>query len=59
VNISAWRALGCELEHGLKSDALHQIARENGGQNDPLGGHYKKYLRVVGWLKNNNNYYMT
>jgi len=59
VNISAWWALGCELEHGLKSDALHQIARENGGQNDPLGGHYKKYLRVVGWLKNNNNYYMT
>jgi hypothetical protein len=56
VNIGLWWNAGCELDYGLGSDALHKIAKED--VQDPLGGHYKKYLRVISWLKDKDMYYL-
>jgi hypothetical protein len=57
VNKSIWWSSNCNLDYGMESDALHQIAKE-GEEQDPLGGHYKKYLRVIDWLKDQDMYYL-
>jgi hypothetical protein len=58
VNKNIWWSSRCELEYGMESDALHKMAKKE-GDNDQLGGHYQKYLRVIEWLKEKDLYYLT
>lgn len=52
-------SLGCELEYGKEKDALHVIASNiDNKQDDNLGGHLKKYLRVIQYLKQNDMFYL-
>ena len=55
ISKEIWWQSGCELEYGNQNDALKKL------DNDPkdiLGGHYKKYLRVIKFLRDNNMYYI-
>lgn len=56
ISKDIWWKSGCELEYGFQDDALHKLA--NGSDNDPLGGHLKKYLRAIDYLEKNNMYYI-
>ena len=52
-------SLGCELEYGKEKDALHVIASNiDNKQDDNLGGHLKKYLRVIRYLRQNDMFYL-
>jgi len=56
INEHMWLDSKCELEYGLESDALHKMTGAD--HDDPLGGHHKKYIRVINWLKEHNLYYL-
>jgi hypothetical protein len=56
ISREIWWKSGCELEYGMQDDALHKLAK--GDKEDPLGGHYKKYLRAIKFLRDNNMYYI-
>jgi len=50
----------CVLEVGFQNDALHKIALQEDGNdnNELLGGHYQKYVRVLNFLHENNILYI-
>ena len=56
VNFDKWWECGCELDYGNQEDALKNISSSS--QNDPLGGHFDKYLRVIKYLKEKKQYYI-
>ena len=58
MSYDLFMASKCVLEYGLESDALHKMANPDKIDDDPLGGHHQKYIRVFKWLKENNNYYI-
>jgi len=50
----------CTLELGFQKDALHKMAVQEDGlkNNNALGGHYQKYVRVLNFLNENNILYL-
>jgi len=59
LNNDLYWSLGCELEYGKETDALHVIASNiDNKKDDNLGGHLNKYLRVIQYLKQNDMFYL-
>lgn len=58
LNSDLYWSLGCELEYGKDTDALHVMANTDKIKDDPLGGHFPKYLRAIQYLKQNNMFYL-
>lgn len=57
VNFDKWWTSDCELEYGNQDDALKNLSSTDLVE-DPLGGHFSKYLRVIQYLKDKNQYYL-
>lgn len=58
ISKNMWWNYGCELEYGKDTDALHVMANTDKIKDDPLGGHFPKYLRAIQYLKQNNMFYL-
>jgi len=54
-NKDLWWSSGCELEYGNDGDALKNLA--NNSNNDPCGGHFDKYVKVIKYLKSKDMCY--
>lgn len=58
ISKNMWWNSGCELEYGKETDALHVMANTDKIRDDPLGGHFPKYLRAIQYLKQNGLLYL-